>query len=133
MRLTTRTLTLVLFLFAMLATVAFGQPTITGTTTIAADNSKVTVNFSETVYANPAGYVGTFAGSGTAAVTNGMGTAASFNKPTGVAVDSSGNVYVGDFYNHIIQHSHARPPYTRCRTFRRANVTLCGRIAKDKK
>ena len=49
----------------MLATVAFGQPTITGTTTIATDNSTVTVEFNEAVYARPAGWVDTLAGTGT--------------------------------------------------------------------
>ena len=42
------------------------------------------------------GNVTTLAGSGSAGSTNGQGTAALFNQPQGVAVDSSGNVYVGD-------------------------------------
>jgi sugar lactone lactonase YvrE len=45
------------------------------------------------------GVVTTLAGSGTADYVDGIGIAASFNNPTGVAVDSSGNVYVADFYN----------------------------------
>ena len=42
----------------------------------------------------PAGVVTTLAGNGNNATTDGIGTAASFNNPTGVAVDSVGNIYV---------------------------------------
>ena len=42
----------------------------------------------------PAGVVTTLAGSGVAGSTDGAGTIASFNNPTGIAVDISGNVYV---------------------------------------
>jgi len=44
---------------------------------------------------------GTAGGSGGSA--DGTGAAASFNAPTGVAVDSSGNVYVADSENHTIR------------------------------
>jgi sugar lactone lactonase YvrE len=50
-----------------------------------------------------AGVVTTLAGSGSAGSTNGTGTAASFNNPSGVAVDSSGNVYVADTGNNLIR------------------------------
>jgi len=51
----------------------------------------------------PAGVVSTFAGTGSAGHADGTGTEAQFNYPTGVAVDSSGNVYVGDLDNHRIR------------------------------
>ena len=48
--------------------------------------------------------VSTIAGSGgTRGFRNGVGTAAQFHLPAGVAVDSSGNVYVADTYNHRIR------------------------------
>jgi streptogramin lyase len=47
--------------------------------------------------------VTTLAGSGLAGSANGTGTAASFGTPTGVAVDTSGNVYVADYYYHMIR------------------------------
>ena len=49
------------------------------------------------------GIVSTFAGSGTAGAINGTGMAASFNNPSGVAVDASGNVYVADLNNNKIR------------------------------
>jgi serine/threonine-protein kinase len=47
--------------------------------------------------------VSTFAGSGTAGATDATGAAASFNHPTGVAVDAAGNVYVADSGNNKIR------------------------------
>ncbi|MGZ3999519.1 MAG: NHL domain-containing protein, partial [Mucilaginibacter sp.] len=44
----------------------------------------------------PAGVVTTFAGSGLQVDADGNGTAASFNKPSGIAIDDSGNLYVSD-------------------------------------
>ena len=51
----------------------------------------------------PAGLVTTLAGSaGQSGSADGVGSAARFNLPGGVAVDSAGNVYVADIYNHRI-------------------------------
>jgi hypothetical protein len=53
---------------------------------------------------NPAGIVTTLAGeAGRVGSANGAGSAARFNSPTGVAVDSTGNVYVADFFNLTIR------------------------------
>jgi NHL repeat len=52
---------------------------------------------------SPAGVVVYLAGSGIAGFVNGVGVEASFNNPTGVAVDSSGNVYVADQLNNVIR------------------------------
>jgi serine/threonine-protein kinase len=51
----------------------------------------------------PAGVVSTLAGSGAVGFSNGTGTAATFSFPTGVAVDGSNNVYVGDQSNNAIR------------------------------
>ena len=47
--------------------------------------------------------VSTLAGSGTEGHADGTGTTAQFYHPAGVAVDSSGNVYVADFSNNRIR------------------------------
>jgi prepilin-type N-terminal cleavage/methylation domain-containing protein len=49
------------------------------------------------------GVVTTFAGSGTAGLLDGAAATARFNTPYGVAVDSSGNVYVADTLNSLIR------------------------------
>ncbi len=49
------------------------------------------------------GIVSTFAGSGNAGNADGIGTAASFNNPTGLAIDANSNVYVTDKINHSIR------------------------------
>ncbi|MBY0244048.1 MAG: putative Ig domain-containing protein, partial [Sphingobacteriaceae bacterium] len=49
------------------------------------------------------GVVTTVAGSGRGGNTDGMGTAASFNNPMGIAVDSQGNLYVADGVNRTIR------------------------------
>ena len=60
--------------------------------------------FQAAVFAQPSAViVTTLAGSGTDGYGDGAGTGASFNWPTGVAVDSSLNVYVADSDNHKIR------------------------------
>jgi len=49
------------------------------------------------------GVVTTLAGSTTSGAADGTGPAASFNSPAGVAVDTSGNVYVADTANNMIR------------------------------
>ena len=51
----------------------------------------------------PGGVVSTFAGDGTEGHNDATGEAAQFNYPTGVAVDSSGNLYVADAKNNRIR------------------------------
>ena len=51
----------------------------------------------------PGRVVTTIAGTGSGGDYDGTGTAAQFTYPEGVAVDSSGNVYVADTDNHTIR------------------------------
>ncbi len=51
----------------------------------------------------PAGVVSTFAGSGSAGSSDGIGAAASFFEPWGIAIDQSGNLYVADTKNYLIR------------------------------
>ncbi len=51
----------------------------------------------------PAGAVTTIAGNGTAGSTNGNAASSSFNAPWGIAVDTTGNIYVGDGNNYTIR------------------------------
>jgi hypothetical protein len=92
----------------------FGSTNATGTAASFNDPTGVAVDSSGNVYvadtANnmirkiaPGGVVTTFAGQLTAGSTNATGTAASFKDPDGVAVDSSGNVYVADTGNYLIR------------------------------
>jgi sugar lactone lactonase YvrE len=52
---------------------------------------------------DPDGDVTTLAGTGKVGATNGAGAIATFNQPTAVAVDASGNVFVADFGNNLIR------------------------------
>jgi hypothetical protein len=65
-----------------------------------ADNIRIRV-------VSPSGTVSTLAGSGAAGASagfaNGVGPAAQFYNPAGVAVDTAGNVYVADYNNNLIR------------------------------
>lgn len=51
----------------------------------------------------PDGTVSTFAGTGFGGVTDGVGTAASFNQPAGITFDSKGNLFVADYLTNRIR------------------------------
>ncbi len=86
----------------------------TGTAAKFSSPAGVAVDSSGTVYVadsgdnrirkiTAAGVVTTLAGSGVAGFADGTGTSAQFNRPYGVAVDSSGTLYVADEYNNRIR------------------------------
>ena len=51
----------------------------------------------------PTGIVSTFAGSGAIGAIDGIGTAASFNKPKDICSDAADNIYVADYFNNKIR------------------------------
>jgi sugar lactone lactonase YvrE len=76
----------------------------TGLVRDAAGNFYVTDFYGHTIRKiTPDGVVSTLAGSGNPGDADGTGAAASFKNPHGLAVDSSGNVFVADYGNHLIR------------------------------
>jgi Beta-propeller repeat len=62
-----------------------------------------TLSFTATAALAAPGDVTTLAGSGTAGGADGPGATAAFNHPSGVAVDSSGNVFVAGYWGNNIR------------------------------
>ncbi len=58
----------------------------------------------------PSGAVSTLAGTGSHGSNDGLGTVASFYRPSGICADAAGNIYVGDSYNNKIRKIQEVPP-----------------------
>lgn len=73
--------------------------------TIDADNNLYVADFSNNKIRKitATGMVSTLAGSGFLGNTDGQGTSASFNNPSGVVADAKGNIYVADYENNMIR------------------------------
>jgi uncharacterized repeat protein (TIGR02543 family) len=88
------------YAFAGWYTMAAGGEEYTATTPVTAD---ITLYARWNSASSEEWLVTTLAGSGAAGSTNGTGASAQFNRPTGIAVDSGGNVYVTEVYGHRIR------------------------------
>jgi len=86
----------------------FNRPT--GIAVDASDNLYVADTVSNKIRRiTPQGVVTTIAGSGASGSTDGTGSGATFNTPTGIAVDTSGNVFVADYGSGKIRKITVRP------------------------
>ena len=85
------------------STARFNAPS--GVAVDSTGNVYVADTFNSTIrQITPAGVVTTLAGlAGNSGSADGTGSAARFNNPSGVAVDSTGNIYVADTYNSTIR------------------------------
>ena len=101
-------------LVSTLAGSEYGFADGSGTTTKFYEPSGVTLDNAGNIYVadtynhrirkiDSSGNVSTLAGDGSEGFSDGSGTVAKFGWPYGVAVDSTGNVYVADTYNHRIR------------------------------
>jgi hypothetical protein len=110
----TNTVTSVINVTTLAGSGAYGSTNGTGTAASFETLVGIAVDASGNVYVADAsnnlirkitsgGVVTTLAGSGSSGSANGAGTAASFNFPDGVAIDTSGNVYVADASNNLIR------------------------------
>ena len=93
------------------AVATYGQVTTLGSFTGAcgvAIDSAGNIYVSETgnhriIKRTPTGTITTLAGSGSVGSTDDTGSAASFNYPNGIAIDSAGNIFVADYSNNRIR------------------------------
>src|ERR1700749_1009961 len=99
-----------LMAFAALNTLFAQAPNITYTTpqtytvnTAITPLSPVNAGGAVATQASVYGQVTTGAGSGSVGSANGTGTAATFNSPSGIAVDANGNIFVADWLNNQIK------------------------------
>lgn len=88
----------------VVTTVDIGDPClITGIAVDGGGNVYATCHDNNILIVNPAGVVTEFAGSPSGGSADGTGTAAGFTRPIGIAIDTSGNLYVADTGNDTIR------------------------------
>jgi hypothetical protein len=101
----------------------------------AADNVYVTDGSNHTIRKITSGGVVTTLGgtAGSTGSTDGIGSAAQFDSPAGVAVDAAGNLYVADQSNHTIRNSSLQPFVTTPTSANLAatTATLGGNVISD--
>lgn len=86
------------------STVISGLSSTSGIGLDAAGNMYVAQQYNHRIIKiTPSLVVTTIAGSGSSGSNDAPGTAASFNNPTGIALDADGNIYVADQYNNKIR------------------------------
>lgn len=86
---------------AVVTTLATGDGSLRGLA-FDEDNNLFVLDDHKIFKRTPGGVVTTIAGS-TSGFADGMGTAAQFAEPIGIALDAAGNLFVSDFFNHRIR------------------------------